>query len=125
MLLDLLLKYLFAQERPRFGRALGHGVAFGPLGGDLLIATIIYGALAYVVVRSLPRWSGRALVIVVTVLLVFIVALSSLYLRASELSEALAAMIEGAAWLLFCISGVEIMRWREAALRETVALPVR
>jgi hypothetical protein len=34
-------------------------------------------------------------------------------------------MIEGAAWLLFCISGVEIMRWREAALRETVALPVR
>lgn len=125
VLLDLLLKYLFAQERPRFGRALGHGMEFGPLGGDLLIATIIYGALAYVLVRSLPRWSWRALVIVVTVLLVFVVTLSSLYLRAAELSEALAAMIEGAAWLLFCISGVEIMRWREAALREAVALPVR
>jgi hypothetical protein len=125
VLLDLLLKYLFAQERPRFGRALGHGMEFGPLGGDLLIATIIYGALAYVLVRSLPRWSWRALVIVVTVLLVFVVTLSSLYLRAAELSEALAAMIEGAAWLLFCISGVEIMRWREAALRETGALPVR
>jgi undecaprenyl-diphosphatase len=125
VLLDLLLKYLFAQERPRFGRALGHGVEFGPLGGDLLIATIIYGALAYVLVRSLPRWSWRALVIVVTVLLIFVVTLSSLYLRAAELSEALAAMIEGAAWLLFCISGVEIMRWREAALRETGALPVR
>ncbi len=125
VLLDLLLKYLFAQERPRFGRALGHGVEFGPLGGDLLIATIIYGALAYVLVRSLPRWSWRALVIVLTVLLIFVVTLSSLYLRAAELSEALAAMIEGAAWLLFCISGVEIMRWREAALRETVGLPVR
>jgi undecaprenyl-diphosphatase len=125
VLLDLLLKYLFAQERPRFGRALGHGVEFGPLGGDLLIATIIYGALAYVLVRSLPLWNWRALVIVVTVLLILVVALSSLYLRAAELSEALAAMVEGAAWLLFCISGVEIMRWREAALRETVALPVR
>ncbi|HEX4665084.1 MAG TPA: VTT domain-containing protein [Chthoniobacterales bacterium] len=125
VLLDLLLKYLFAQERPRFGRALGHGVEFGPLGGDLLIATIVYGALAYVLVRSLPRWSWRALVIVVTVLLILVVALSSLYLRAAELSEALTAMIEGAAWLLFCISGVEIVRWRETALRETVALPVR
>ena len=71
------------------------------------------------------RGRRRALVIVVTVLLVFVVTLSSLYLRAAELSEALAAMIEGAAWLLFCISGVEIMRWREAALRETGALPVR
>ena len=122
VLLDLLLKYLFVQERPRFGHAFGNGVTFGPLGGDLLTATIVYGALAYVLVSSLPRWSGRALVIVVSVLLVFVVALSSLYLCASDLSEVLAAMIEGAAWLLFCISGVEIVRWREKARRE-ISLP--
>ena len=117
VLLDLLLKYLFAQEAPHFGRALGHRVSFGPLDGDLMTATIIYGTLAYAVVRSVRQWSWRALIIVTTVLLIFIVALSSLYLRASELSEALAAMVEGAAWLLFCISGVEIVRWREGAHR--------
>jgi membrane protein DedA with SNARE-associated domain len=123
VLLDLLLKYLFAQEGPRFGRALGHGLAFGPLDGNLLTATIVYGAVAYALFRSLERWSWRALVLVATVLVVFVVALSSLALRAAELSEALAAMIEGAVWLLFCISGVEIMRWREAA--QQAALPSR
>lgn len=115
VLLDLLLKYLFHQEAPRFGRALGHGVSFGPLDGDLMSATIVYGALAYVVVRTLRRWNGRALVIVATILVILTVALSSLYLSASEFSEALAAMIEGVTWLLFCISGVEIVRWRENA----------
>jgi hypothetical protein len=38
--------------------------------------------------------------------------LSSLYLAAYSLSEVCGAMIEGAVWLLFCISGVEIVRWR-------------
>jgi hypothetical protein len=33
--------------------------------------------------------------------------------------RAVAAMIEGAAWLLFCISGVEIVRWRENARGST------
>ena len=117
VLLDLMFKYLFAKEGPRFGRALGHGVGFGPVDGDLMTATIIYGALAYILGRSLRRWNRRALVVVVTVLLIFIVVLSSLYLGASELSEALTAMIEGTAWLFFCISGVEIVRWREEAHR--------
>ena len=118
VVLDFLLKQLFARERPHFGHALGRGMSAGPLDGDLMTATVVYGALAYVLVRSLQRWHWRALVIVATILLIFLVTLSSLYHGASQLSDALAAMIEGAAWLLFCISGVEIVRWRETAQRE-------
>jgi len=118
VVLDFLLKQLFARERPHFGHALGRGMSAGPLDGDLMTATVVYGALAYVLVRSLQRWHWRALVIVATILLIFLVTLSSLYHGASQLSDALAAMIEGAAWLLFCISGVEIVRWREMAQRE-------
>lgn len=118
VVLDFLLKQLFARERPHFGHALGRGMSAGPLDGDLMTATVVYGALAYVLVRSLQRWHWRALVIVSTILLIFLVTLSSLYHNASQLSDALAAMIEGAAWLLFCISGEEIVRWREAAQRE-------
>jgi membrane protein DedA with SNARE-associated domain len=112
VVLDFVLKRIFARERPHFG----HGATFGPLDGDIMTATVVYGALAYVLVRSLRRWHWRALVIVATILLVFLVTLSSLYREATQLSNALAAMIEGAAWLLFCISGVEIVRWRESAL---------
>jgi undecaprenyl-diphosphatase len=80
-----------------------------------MTATVVYGALAYILVRSLERWRWRALVIAATILLIFLVTLSSLYFGASPLSNAVAAMIEGATWLLFCISGVEIVRWREKA----------
>lgn len=113
--LDFLLKRIFAQERPHFG----HGATFGPLDGDIMTATVVYGALAYVLVRSLRRWHWRALVIVATILLVFLVTLCSLYREATQLSNAMAAMIEGTVWLLFCISGVEIVRWRESARGES------
>jgi undecaprenyl-diphosphatase len=113
VLLDFLLKQLFSQDRPHFEHALGRGMSIGPLDGDLMTATVVYGALAYVLVRSLERWHWRALVVAATILLTFLVALSSLYFGASQLSGVVAAMIEGAAWLLFCISGVEIVRWRE------------
>ena len=111
VMLDVLLKRIFARERPHFS----HGLIYGPLDGDIMTATVVYGALAYVLVRSLQRWHWRALVIVATILLVLLVTLSSLYRDATQLTDALAAMIEGAAWLLFCISGVEIVRWRENA----------
>jgi undecaprenyl-diphosphatase len=114
VMLDFLLKRIFARERPHFS----HGVIYGPLDGDIMTATVVYGALAYVLVRSLRRWHWRALVVVATVFLVFLVTLSSLYRATTQLSDALAAMIEGATWLLFCISGVEIVRWREDAHRE-------
>jgi hypothetical protein len=114
VVLDFLLKRIFARERPHFG----HGATFGPLDGDIMTATVAYGALAYVLVRSLRRWHWRALVIVATILLLLLITLSSLYRETTQLSNALAAMIEGAAWLLFCISGVEIVRWRETALRD-------
>lgn len=116
--LDFVLKRIFAADRPQFG----HGVFPGPLDGDLMTATVVYGVLAYVFVRSLRRWHWRALVIMVTVLLVLSITLSSLYLGTTALSDAIVAMGEGVAWLIFCLSGVEIVRWRETALQERAAL---
>ena len=57
VLLDFLLKRIFARERPHFG----HGATFGPLDGDIMTATVVYGALAYVLVGALgcPRLTGE------------------------------------------------------------------
>jgi membrane protein DedA with SNARE-associated domain len=119
VVLDFVLKRIFAGGRPHFS----HGIAFGPLDGDIMTATVVYGALAYAFVRSLRHWHWRALVIAATILLILSITLSSLYLQAIELSDALVAMVEGAVWLIFCISGVEIVRWRETALRD-IGAPV-
>ena len=114
--LDFLLKQLLARERPGFGNELvGRGL--GLVHGDMLGATVVYGALAYILMRGALRWPWRALVFLLTILLLFVLALSNLYLGAYSLSDALVAMIEGAVWLFFCISGVEIVRWRAQAHR--------
>jgi undecaprenyl-diphosphatase len=121
VLLDFVLKRILANWRLDFAG----GFALDSLGGDLMTATVVYGGLAYVVVRSLERWRWRALTIVGSVLLLFSITLSKLYLGETLLSDALISMAEGTAWVLFCISGVEIVRWREKALGETVATLAR
>lgn len=112
--LDFILKQLFRQPRPQ---PQGGSSFLGLLDGDLMSATLVYGALAYILVRSTQRWGWRALVILGTILLLLLLTLSSLYLGAHFFSDLIAALLEGAVWLLFCISGVEIVRWREKAHR--------
>ena len=114
VVLDFILKFIFGGDRPHFG----HGANFGPLDGDLLTSTVVYGTLAFVLVRTLSRWRWRVLVLIASVLLVFLITLSSLYLKVTLLTDALIAMVEGAAWVLVCVSGVEIVRWRETAREE-------
>lgn len=114
VLLDILLKESFGHPRPRFGGGLGAAETFGLPSGEMMTATVLYGAFAYLLVRSLQRWHWRVLVVLVAVLLLFFIGFSRLYLRAYYFSDILAAVTEGAVWLLFCISGVEIVRWRAA-----------
>jgi len=114
--LDFLLKRIFSRDRPVFGEEFA-GRGSGLLHGDMLSATVVYGALAYILIRGVRRWRYRALLILCMILVLFAIALSSLYLGGYYLSDVLAAMIEGAGWLFFCISGVEIVRWREKAHR--------
>ena len=115
VLLDFLLKYFFARVRPHAG--LNESYSLTLFEGDVMAATVVYGALAYVLVRTLHRWRGGALVMVMALLLVLLIALSRLYLGGAQLSDVLVAMTEGSIWLLFCISGVEIVHWREMAHR--------
>jgi len=114
--LDFLLKQIFARDRPVFGEEFA-GRGSGLLHGDMLSATVVYGALTYILIRGVRQWRYRALFILLTILVLFVIALSSLYLGGYFLSDVLAAMIEGAVWLFFCISGVEIVRWRAETQR--------
>jgi undecaprenyl-diphosphatase len=115
VILDFLLKHFFAHVRPHSTAINPHSLNF--FEGDVMAATVVYGSIAYVLLRTLHRWRSGGLAIVSSVLLVFLIALSRVYLEAVQLSEALVALFEGAIWLLFCISGVEIVRWREIAHR--------
>ncbi len=75
-----------------------------------MMATIIYGFLAIYLMLRIASWPWRFLLAAITILLVFSVALSRMYLGAHYLSDVLAAMAAGSAWVALCLTAVETLR---------------
>ena len=75
-----------------------------------MMATIIYGFMATYLMLRIASWLWRFLIAIITILLVFLVALSRMYLGAHYLSDILAAMAAGTAWVAFCLTAVETLR---------------
>ena len=114
-LLYILLTQLFGHPRPQFGGVLHAENTFGLPSGDTMTATALYGVLAALLLWRVPHWRWRMLVALMTILLLLVIGFSRVYLGAYYFSDILAALIEGAVWLLFCLSGVALVRWREVA----------
>ena len=75
-----------------------------------MMATIIYGFIAIYAIRSIASWPRRSLVAVAAISLVLLVALSRMYLGAHYLTDVLAAMTAGIAWVALCLTAVETWR---------------
>ena len=75
-----------------------------------MMATIIYGFMAIYLMLRIASWLWRFVIATLTVLLVFLVALSRMYLGAHYLSDVLAAMAAGIGWVALCLTAVETLR---------------
>jgi membrane-associated phospholipid phosphatase len=107
MLLNLLLKNLYGRARPGWADPLMALTDPGFPSGHTMMATLIYGFIAVYLILAIASWRWRALIAGVTVVVVFMVALSRMYLGAHYLSDVLAAMAAGTAWLALCLTAVE------------------
>lgn len=117
MLLNLILKYVFVRKRPHLGDPLLTLTTYSFPSGHTLMATVFYGTLCGLVVSRAPHWRWRLLAIVVTGLMILLVGFSRIYLGAHYLSDVLAAIAEGLAWLAFCFVAVGGQRWHGGNLR--------
>ncbi len=114
MLLNLFLKQIFARQRPHFDNQLLVLTTYSFPSGHTLAATVFYGALCALIVSRCRRWVWRALTIAVAAFLILLVGFSRIYLGVHYLSDVLAAIAEGLAWLAFClISIAELEQWRK------------
>jgi undecaprenyl-diphosphatase len=115
MVLNVLMKHTFARARPHFDEPLLTLSTYSFPSGHTLAATVFYGLLACYLTHHAQGWGRRAGIVLLACLMVALVAGSRLYLGAHYLSDVLAAMAEGCAWLSICVTGVSTLRRRQAA----------
>lgn len=115
MLVNVLLKYTFQRERPSFDEPLVQLATYSFPSGHTSGATLFYGVLAaYLIVR----WRGagaRLLILLLAGAMIALVAYSRVYLGAHYLSDVLAGVAVGCAWLAICITGISTLRRRREA----------
>jgi membrane-associated phospholipid phosphatase len=111
-LLNLLLKSIFERTRPihDHGVVVADGWSFPS--GHAAGAMLVYGLLAYVLIRHTERSWHLPIAIVAVALIVF-VGSSRVLLQVHYLSDVLAGYLSAAAWGLLCVAGLEAVRWRE------------
>ena len=112
MLLNQILKHVFLRARPQFDHPILTLTTYSFPSGHTLIATVFYGAVAWLILSRSNEWRWRFVAVAIPLLMVPLVGFSRVYLGAHYLSDVLGAMAEGAAWLTFCLIGAEVIKAR-------------
>jgi undecaprenyl-diphosphatase len=111
-LLNVLLKHFFHRQRPVFENPLVTISTFGFPSGHAMGATLLYGLLALIALRFVRRMWARAVIVAGAILLVALIGLTRIYLGAHFLTDVLAAVAIGSAWLAFAWATAETFRKR-------------
>jgi undecaprenyl-diphosphatase len=111
-----LLKFVVHRARPHFNDPILSLTSYSFPSGHTMMATVLYGVLAAFLISKTPRWPWRVLIVAVTGCLILLVGFSRIYLGAHYLSDVLAALAEGLAWLSLCLTAVYSI-WRHRTSR--------
>ena len=108
-----LLKFVVHRARPHFNDPILSLTSYSFPSGHTMMATVLYGVLAAFLISRTPRWPWRVLIVAVAGCLILLVGFSRIYLGAHYLSDVLAALAEGLAWLSLCLTAVySVWRYR-------------
>jgi membrane-associated phospholipid phosphatase len=102
------MKLGFQRERPFFPDPLATESTFSFPSGHALVSLAVYGSIALVLARRLPRRLDRILLFGTTAILILAIGFSRLYLGVHFLSDVLAGFAAGAAWLALLYVALEL-----------------
>ncbi len=105
-LLNRLLKLAFHRARPHVDDPILTLTGYGFPSGHTMIASVLYGVVAAYLYAQTTDWHRRLLIVAAASVLIVLVGFSRIYLGAHYLSDVLAAMAEGLAWLSLCLTVV-------------------
>lgn len=102
MLLNAVTKLAVHRPRPMFPEFATAIQTYTFPSGHTMAAVLVYGLLATYMIAHSETWRWRISIALATAFTVCLVAFSRLYLGIHYLSDVLAAMAEGVAWLALC-----------------------
>lgn len=113
-----LLKRIFERARPlhEYSTMLANGWSFPS--GHTSGAVVVYGMLAFVGIRSLPRQWHLPVVLLASAT-AFSVGCSRIFLQVHFASDVVAGFASGIAWLALCVGVIELIRYRVEKQRFT------
>jgi len=107
------VKLVVKRPRPSFFAPLLHESGFSFPSGHSLIAMVVYGLLGFFVLHLFRNHIARLIVRIVTVLLVFSIGVSRVYVGVHFPTDVLAGWTAGVPWLITCLALHEVLarRW--------------
>jgi membrane-associated phospholipid phosphatase len=120
MAVNILMKFAFARARPVFDEPLVVLHTYSFPSGHASGAALFYGFLACLLVRHAGSTAQRAAIIAAAALMVAAVCFSRVYLGAHYMTDVIAGVAEGLAWLAICLPAMTSLRRR----REARGLPL-
>lgn len=112
-LLNILLKHFFHRQRPVLENPLVTLSSYGFPSGHTMGSTLLYGCLALIATRHSKKPWSRAAIYALAIVWISLIGLSRIYLGAHYLSDVVAAIAIGSAWLALCWTMVETFRRRK------------
>jgi undecaprenyl-diphosphatase len=119
-LLNLALKEVFSRDRPPFHDVAIHETTESFPSGHSMGAITAYGLLAFMAVQSRLRRRIRTGIVLTLALLILAIGFSRIYLGAHYFSDVIGGLTVGGAWLIACLSGLEVARRRMTNKEEEV-----
>ena len=115
-----LLKAHFERTRPLHDHTLTDSSGWSFPSGHAAGATLVYGMLAYMLVRHTPRvW--HIPMALTAIFMISFVGFSRVILQVHYLSDVLAGFVVATTWIALCVSGFEALRRRREMAREHAA----
>ena len=111
-LLNRALKETFERTRPEFADPLLTASSWSFPSGHAMGTFIFCGLGCYVLLRDRRSWSASAAAVSVALSWCVVMAFSRLYLGVHFVSDVIAGLLAGAAWIAVCASAFEIIRRR-------------
>ena len=107
---NFLMKKAVHRQRPFFEDPIVTLTSFSFPSGHAMGSTVLYGALAAIMVWPMRQWRWRMATVCAAALLVALICFSRIYLGVHYLSDVVAGCLAGMVWLASCMMAVDALR---------------